>query len=588
MEIAYVSKPSNLELVLKKIKQASVIGIDTETTGLDPLTDRLVLIQLATVSETFVLDMYKLPKPLVQELMEEVLHTRNQIKVFHNAKFDLQFFQTEFGFGLNTVNVFDTMLAYALIQGGDNTYKHGLDAVALDVLRVSLDKGLQKSGWGKGQIYKEQIQYAGLDAYILIPLYQKLAEGLRQNALLRVAKLEFDCIPAIASMELNGIKIDTEMWRDIALHDKDTQYELETQTKKAFGVKDMNLNSYTQVCKVLSEYAGVEITSVAKDAVQFMIDNYESKKDLFGYVRDIRPLLIKYQQWNAFSMAQKTFGLSFLKWVHKKTGRIHPNFRQLFPNTGRLSCGSPNIQQIPKDSRHRGAFIAEDGYKLITLDYSQIELRILADITQEDSLLEAFRSGRDVHTEVACRITGKRAKDITKEERDFAKIINYGTPYGMGIARMANLLKVSFDEAKATKKQYMQTHPKIAEWFRAQEAYFKQYHCVRTASGRLRKLNQWFVSDDFTFAATQASKNFPIQGTNADIMKTALTNLYRELPFDAKIVNCVHDEVVIECKEEIAEAVAKEVTDIMVKSGKEFVASVPILVDGKVSDNWTK
>lgn len=254
-----------------------------------------------------------------------------------------------------------------------------------------------------------------------------------------------------------------------------------------------------------------------------------------------------------------------------------------------MSCSDPNLQQVPNTKEHRSCFRAPMGRKLCIADYSQIEVRILADWSQDVALTKALISGEDLHCVTASQMFNIPLDEVTKEQRSAAKQLNYGLMYGLGAQGLAARIDCSNEEAEQLIKRYFVAYSGVAEWLR--EAANRAVHDreSRTRSGRLICFT-FDANDRSQVAATQRfGKNSPIQGSSADIIKRALALLYEALkPFDAQVVNCIHDEIVVESAEAEAEACAKVLEQEMVKAAREFIRSVPVTVDAIISDAWLK
>jgi len=590
--ITYVSDWQNLGRVRESLDKYTLFGIDTETygakknDGLDPLVGKIRLVQISNVERTFVLDMQHLPKAPVAEFLLPMLASPRLVKVMHNGKFDLEFMATYFGLDLRTVRaLFCTRVAHKLVKGGLPVGSK-LKDVAYDCCTLEMDKSEQTYDWGK-PFYKEQLIYAALDAAALIPSYRQLCEAINANNLQRVGILEMDCLPAVAQLELNGIRVDRQKWMDMAERDKDQLHLIEHSLRHEFGFGDVNLNSDPQMWKLLSDMTGLNIKSRAKGMIAELIENYEETIDLFGVRRDYRPALLKYLEYSDYAKDVSTYGFSFLEHIHPVTGRIHSNFNQNDTNTQRFSSSQPNLQNIPRDSERRAAFIPADGHKFIGYDYSQFELRILAQFTNDRYFCDAFANKVDVHAVNAALQYGVPFEEVTAQMRQDIKPVNFGVPYGLGADGLAAKLGIERDDAKRRLKKYYADHPDIVRWHNGQFRYFKTYNCVRTPSGRVRALPHWKRNDTEEFKAMQASKNFPIQSTNADAMKLWITRVFHKYP-EAALVNTVHDEGLWE----VPEAVAEELSPLIKEEGRlaaeEVVPNIPITLEGGIHDCWMK
>jgi DNA polymerase-1 len=592
IEIAYISKYDNLGKVKSLVSQASVIGLDTETTSLDPISGRIRLLQVAALGKSFVIDLFKIPPAAVkEEFLDELMQDESKVKIFQNAKFDLKFFAQAFGVytGLYPRMVFDTFLAGKLLYAG-KPIGAGLDDLMKNFLGTYIDKKLQISDWS-GPLYKEQISYAGMDAAILHPLFVYQSELIRDGNLMHAARLEFGCAPAVARMELDGFKIDRDRWLEKCQISQDEAYLLEKELRGMLGNQKINFSSHPQMTQLLSEMAGVPVTGTSADYLQAFLEDYQPVKDMFGNERDVRPFLLAFLRYRKEQKDLSSFGTDFLKFIHKKTGRVHANFNQMGADaTHRFSCSDPNLQQMPNNKETRSCFVAEAGNKLITSDISQIELRILADQTLEPSLREAFLNNVDVHLQTAAAQFKKPLDKVSKEERDYMKPINYGVPYGMGAKRLAYRMGIELYAAKDLLKKYYRTNTRIVDRFKVLEKYFQRYSCVRSASGRARLLDEWVRGDDEYFRAIQASKNFPIQATCADMVKRSLVRLHWELDTEDKLCGTVHDELIVETKEEGAVEKAAQINRIMTESCEEYLYNgTPVTVGtGDPSDCWEK
>lgn len=584
LSIGYVSKNESLPAVRASLEEATVIGIDTETTGLDAISKNIRLLQLATDRQAWVLDLFSLDKYEVGELLRWLLPHTEKVKVFHNAKFDLKFIQSTFGFGLREItNLFDTYIAYRLIDGGQmNSGKLG--DVVQKILGFELEKEHQKDNWAQA-LTKEQVTYAGLDAGVLMPLHRELSWSLYNNQLIKTAVLEFNCIPAIAQLELNGILLDTDHWIKISDAASKTKRELETAIWKEVG--NIDLASTAKLRTKLSGVLGIPLKSVKESVLRELRDNAASYTDMFGKEVSYKSLLTNIMLWRKEAKRVSAFGPAFIKFVHPITGRLHPDYRQIDTNTARFSCATPNLQQIPHDSEQRSCFIPADGYKFVCYDYSQIELRILAYFTGDEIFMQAFKSGLDLHSAVAAQQLNIPIEKVSPEQRSFIKAVSFGIPYGQGAPGLSEKLQISVTEAKKRLEDYYKAHPWIVKWHESQLQYYKQYDCVRTVTGRLRALPNWRYSDEEQHRANQAAKNFPIQSTSADILKTAITNIFRNLP-DARLVNQVHDELIFEVPESEAELFSEQIREEMVKAAELLIPGVPVEVNGGIYDCWQK
>ncbi len=565
------------------------LGFDTETTELDPFDGELRLVQLSNGRNTYVIDVRPFSQlgdlKTIPELapLRDLLFAERPIKIAHNAKFDAKWVCHHLGTDVN--GIFDTLLASQLIAAGDQDRRHGLAEVAAFFLQTEVDKTEQVSDWSAPELTQSQIQYAAKDAAIMISLRERIVERLRQDELIRVAKLEFDCVMPIAAMELNGFYIDQERWREqlgkvqkelsaVAL---ELQKELSAGVAQAslFGVAEINLDSQGQVSDALRNLGVPVPESTRKWELEQLAGKY--------------PVVAKLLEYRAAAKAVSSFGENILEFVNPETGRLHPDFRQIGAPSGRFSCSRPNVQQIPHETEYRRCFRAPDGRKLVIADYSQIELRILAEFSNDVNFINAFESGADFHSMTAAQVFGVEMDAVTPEQRSFAKRLNFGVVYGIGASRFAMMTGLSQTQAEDTLRRYFSTYRGLDAYLRHAAQTAVGTRLARTGSGRMYRF-RFDENDRQSVAGAQRNgKNFPIQGTSADILKRALCLLHQRIRgTSAMLVNIVHDEILIECDASEADATARILESSMLDAGAEYLKRVPVKVDAHVSDEWTK
>jgi DNA polymerase I len=570
-----------LEQALGAISSHPVIGVDTETTSLSPFQGEVRLLQLATPEQSFVIDLFQLPAVRHRGL-RELLSSAQPVKVFHNAKFDLKMLLHHFD--LEVRGLFDTLLASQLIGAGRNEGGHGLAAVSERHLGELVDKSMQVSDWS-GRLTEEQYEYAAKDAALMLPLYEKLSAGLRELNLEEVARLEFECVLPIAAMELAGMALDTDCWRGLVVNLERAHEVLSDELKRelAAGIPQLtlfgeppniNLDSPTQVTEALG-HMGIKVEGTRSWQLQPLSKDHPAIEKLLEY-RSVQKLLSSY-------------GLALLEHINPVTGRIHADFRQMGATGGRMSCSDPNLQQVPNTPEYRSCFRAPAGRKLVIADYSQIELRILADWSQDTALVKALLSGEDLHCVTASQMFGISLEQVSKDQRAAAKQLNYGIMYGLGAPGLGARIGCSLEEAESLLRKYFEAYSGVAAFLREAADRAVGDRESRTRSGRLIYFS-FDANDRSQVGATQRlGKNAPIQGSSADIIKRALALLYDALkPIDARIVNCIHDEIVIEVAGAQADECAAILDREMIAAAREFIRSVPVTVDIVVAEAWLK
>lgn len=591
MEIYYnvVRDAEGLKAACAELAGVRSLGFDTETTELDPYKGDLRLLQISTGAKTQVIDLKPFrAKGEVRTLpdlqpLRDLLSDDKVRKIAHNAKFDAKWVRYHLGCELG--GVYDTYLASILISAGEGERRHGLADVVQFFLGRTLDKSEQVSDWAADDLSISQIEYAARDAAIMPEVLEKLEERIQADGLVDVLRLENECVMPIAEMELNGFYIDQRRWREQLAKVTAAQAKAASELQdmlgagiaqaSLFGRPEINLDSQAQVTDALVNL-GIPVPNTTRAwELQPLAEKY--------------PVVAKLLEYRGVAKAMTSFGENILEFVEPKTGRIHADFRQIGAPTGRFSCSKPNLQQIPHEDVYRRCFRAENGRKLVIADYSQIELRILADFSQDRNFIGAFESGQDFHAATAAQVFGIAAADVTPDQRSFAKRLNFGVVYGIGASRFAMMTGLSQTDAENTLRNYFATYPRMDEWLRMQAKNVLTERQTRTRSGRLAKFK--FDENDRSSvgAAQRYAKNMPIQGTSADILKRALRLLHEEIRgTSAKLVNIVHDEIVVECDAAESDATAAKLDAAMRRAGEDYVKTVPIKVDIHTSDEWTK
>jgi DNA polymerase-1 len=507
-----ISDQSRLAEVAELLAHEKVLGVDTETTGLDPHTSELLLLQISTLDKVYVVD----ARRVVSLALKPILENAEILKVAQNAKFEYEMLRQQAGISL--AGIFDTMLAERMLTAGIGR-EISLKAIAQKYVGAVLDKSVRETFYklaqhGDAYLAPEQLHYAARDAFIMIPIWQTQNRDLKKQRLVQTAELEFRCIAAVGDLELAGVQIDVQRWRkiiaDVAVQRDKAQEELSELLAPAsmqatmFGVPSINLNSSTQLMEAFATL-GVDLP-----------DTMEATLVKFDH-----PAVAKLLEYRAHEKTLSAFGENVLGLINPSTGRIHPDFNQYGADTGRFSCTKPNIQQIPATSDFRKCFVAAPGYKLVTSDYSQAELRILAELSGDPAFVEAFRSGQDLHTLTASQMFGVGVDQVQKSQRSAAKAINFGLAYGMGPGGLAPRLGVTLDEAKDLISRYFKAYPGIQRWLdKAGRDAVRLGYSV-TPLGRKRFYNlpdeslKRYSEDDWRkqiAAIERQGKNSPIQG----------------------------------------------------------------------------
>jgi DNA polymerase-1 len=576
-----VAEAAALEACLDDVERHPTLGLDTETTGLDPFTSRVRLVQLATPERVWVVDCFAVPA-LEHPRLRALLEAERPIKICHNAKFDVRMLD-QHAAGARPRGIFDTYLASQIVAAGATGLSHSLSAVAERYLGRAVDKSERLSDWS-AELTESQLAYAAEDARVLVPLRAKLVDEIRRLALIEVAKIEFACAPVVARLENAGIYIDRERW--LALCDVNDRAHKIIRDHLArdfaavmpqmtlFGEAEINLDSPQQVQDALHRM-GIPVEGTRAVQLQPFARQHEVVKRLLEY--------------RGVTKQMTSYGRAMLEHIHPKTGRVHPSFIQIGAPSGRFACMDPSVQQIPNSPEYRECIRAPEGRRLVTADYSQIELRILADWSQDAALLKAFQSGQDLHRVTASQMFNVPLDHVTKSQRSAAKSLNFGLLYGMGPQGLAYRIDTSPLEAEQLIRKYFAAYPGVERWLREAGERAVRERESRTRSGRLVRFEFDDTDRSQVAAIVRYGKNVPVQGSSADITKRAMILLDEALVgMDAKLVNTVHDELVVECSADACEDVRAIVERAMAAGGREYIKSIPVVVETTISDAWLK
>jgi DNA polymerase I-like protein with 3'-5' exonuclease and polymerase domains len=603
----YVTTDEQLRRAVEHLSQRPLLGFDTETTSLDPYAGKLRLVQLAAHDGVYVFDLFALSPNgdtahhEALEPLRRLLAATVPVKVAHNAKFDAKWVRrslgvelagaydsrTEVGETVERGGLFDSLLASQLVSAGEQEDRHSLAFVGARYLGLDIDKTQQISDWS-GELSHAQLEYAARDASVMLPLRERLVTELRAQSLGRCAQLEFECVVPVATLELNGIYLDSERWseqlqfvdrrrRELASELQEFLSE-ESAQQSFFGPTrdEINLDSAVQLTRALTRL-GVPVPDSTR--------NWKLQPLAHQY-----PVIAKLLDYRTVQKALTSYGENILREINPVTGRVHANFHQIGAPTGRFACTSPNVQQVPHSIEYRRCFRAPDGRKLCIADFSQIELRILADFTSDQGFIDAFNSGADLHRVTAAQVFGVAPEAVTKAQRDFAKGLNFGVVYGIGAQRFSMMTGLTVTEAEDLLRRYFANYRGLDAWLReAANKAVRERTAPRTVAGRLFRFNFDPEDRQATSAAQRAGKNAPIQGSSADIIKRSLRLLHDRLRnTTARVVNVIHDEIVVEADEQDAQEIAKVVEAAMVAAGSEYVKKVPVKVETHVADEWIK
>lgn len=568
---------------VEELGKQEIWAVDTEASELDPYNTKLILVQVGTPKKAFIFSVQKVSLEPLRPLLEDP----KRLKLVQNGKFDYEMLKVNLGITLE--NIFDTMLAERILTTGIER-ENSLESLAKKYLDLQLKKETRDTFGKTATITKNQLEYAALDVLVLFPIFKEQFKRLRAEKLTKVAQLEFRVLPVVAEMELHGLHIDVEKWREnlkelsekrdmIAARIQEELRPLyQTTQVDLFGnhTDVINLNSPVQILEAFRK-VGIDLPSTGEAVLR----------------RTDHPLAKMLLEYRSYEKLISAFGENLLAKINPKTGRIHPDFMQIGADTGRFACSNPNLQQIPKDSSFRGCFVPQKGYKFVVADYSQIELRIMAELSEDPAFMKAFKEGKDLHALTASQMYNTPMEKVDKKMRFNAKSINFGLMYGRGAASLAAQLDVTTDEAKALLNKYFRTYGKVKRWLDGAGRSAIRNGYSLTLGGRKRWYNRPDPSDPSYERQLshfeRQGKNTPIQGSSADMTKYALIYIYDKIRgkgYDAFPIHTVHDEIVVEVVEDQAEEVRALVEKEMIRAAKVLLKKVPVVVDAKVSGVW--
>ena len=560
-------------------------GLDTETTGLDPVSDKLRLVQIGDTKEQFVYDVYSLTYEQLN-LLGKFIETH---KFFiHNALFDVPFLLNTFE--IKNIECVDTMILYQAIlrqtySDSRSTIKYpkSLSALMRVLFNKDISKEEQTSNWNKIDLTYEQLEYAGKDALFVYMIGNKLIKHEASSTL--NFKISMRAIPVLSRIRLNGICIDTDKLDELVMDWTNKVKEAEVKCKKVFG--DININSSQQIGEWISKHTNT-LSWEKTEKTGKIITDADALKAHLSELPELE-YLITYKKYNKYL---STYGDNIKLFINPLTARIHSSYTLGYTDTGRLSSMKPNIQNFPREEWYRKLFIPQDDNVFVCADFSQVEVRVAAILSGEENMLKAYREGKDLYKHTASLLFKKPEDEITKEERQRAKAVVLGLQFGMGYKTLCKYalnygVKLSEDESNVLVVRYKEAYPRLTAWQVETTSIASELLSTQTVCGLKRKL-----SDDNYYTC---SLNTPVQGSAAEVILVALTALdtyINKNDLTAKIVATVHDEILVECSKEDSLRIKNALENIMLKAFQFVFSKVGIrgadanIVEAHIGGNW--
>ena len=580
------------KLFVKNLLNQKSVCFDTETTGLNPLTAELVGIAFSwETGKGFYLP-FPENKDEAQELIEEIrpfFEAENIQKIGQNLKYDIKVLAK---YNIEVKGpLFDTMLAHYLINPD---MRHNMDVLSetyLNYSPISIETLIGKKG--KNQLsmrdvpLDKQTEYAVEDADITLQLKEHFEKELGEaNTQKLFDEIEIPLLRVLAAMELEGINLDKDFLNSLSEQLNSDIANLEKSIYEAAG-EEFNIASPKQLGIILFEK--MKLVDKPKKT---KTGQYSTAEDVLSYLAKDHEIIQNILDFRGLSKLKSTYVDALPLQVEEATGRVHTDYMQTVAATGRLSSNNPNLQNIPirteRGRQVRKAFVPRnEDYTLLAADYSQIELRIIAALSEEETMIEAFKHGEDIHASTASKVFNVAIEDVTREQRSNAKTVNFGIIYGVSAFGLSNQTDLSRSEAKELIDTYYETYPKLKNYISKQVDFARDHGYVQTVLGRRRYLKDINSRNAVVRGAAERNAvNAPIQGSAADIIKLAMINIYKKLEagdYKTKMLLQVHDELVFDVYKPELDEISKLIKTEMENA---FTLSVPLDVEIGLGDNW--
>ena len=588
----HIDSPLARKLLLKKLMQQTSVCFDTETTGLKALEVELIGIAFSYEIGKGYYVSFPEDQSATQTILEEFrpfFESKEIEKIGHNLKYDIKVLSN---YNMTVKGkLFDTMIAHYLINPD---MRHNMDMLAetyLNYQPVSITELIGKKG--KNQLsmrdidIAKQTEYAVEDADITLQLKEHFTKELESGNVTKLFnEIETPLVSVLSAMEIEGININTEFLNGLSVELAKDIDRLEKSVYEQAG-EEFNLASPKQLGVVLFE----KLKLVDKPK-KTKTGQYATSEDILSYLAKDHQIIRDILEFRQYKKLQSTYVDALPNEVNPKSGRIHTVYAQAVAATGRLSSNNPNLQNIPirtaRGREVRKAFIPRDeNYVLLAADYSQIELRIIAALSEEETMIEAFKNGEDIHASTAAKVFNVPPEEVTREQRSNAKTVNFGIIYGVSAFGLSNQTDLTRSEAKALIDTYYETYPKLKAYMSAQVDFAREHGYVETVLNRRRYLKDINSRNAIVRSGAERNAvNAPIQGSAADIIKLAMINIHKRFDkeqFKSRMLLQVHDELVFDAHKDELEVIKPIIKEEMENA---FKMVVPLDVEMGVGENW--
>jgi DNA polymerase-1 len=587
----HIDSPFSRKLLIRKLMEQTSVCFDTETTGLKALEVELIGIAFSYEAGKGYYVSFPEDQDVTKTILEEFrpFFESKIEKIGHNLKYDIKVL-SNYGVPVKG-KLFDTMIAHYLINPD---MRHTMDMLAetyLNYQPVSITELLGKKG--KNQLsmrvipIADQTEYAVEDADITFQLKQLFTGELESGNVTKLFNdIELPLVSVLTAMEIEGININTDFLNKLSVALTDDINRLEKNIYKQAG-EAFNIASPKQLGIVLFEKM-----ELVKKPKKTKTGQYATGEDILSYLAKEHEIIRDIQEYRQYKKLQSTYVDALPNEVNPKTGRIHTQYMQAVAATGRLSSNNPNLQNIPirteRGKEVRKSFIPRDeNYVLLAADYSQIELRIIAALSAEENMMEAFKNGEDIHASTAAKVFNVPLDEVTREQRSNAKTVNFGIVYGVSAFGLSNQTDLSRSEAKELIDTYYETYPKLKAYMSAQVDFAREHGYVETVLNRRRYLKDINSRNAMVRSGAERNAvNAPIQGSAADIIKLAMINIHNRFEkenFKSKMLLQVHDELVFDAHKDELETIRPIIKYEMENA---FKMSVPLDVEVGIGENW--